>query len=96
MFQMIVELKGSLKIAMSHQPWTINQLMQKEELRKQQALEYHAKADQGKLKWCLPRSQNTKRSFIGILARCFTPAIKDNPEDVYKYTSKRKPGGVWS
>lgn len=65
--------------------------MQKEELRKQQALEYHAKGRPGKIEVVPTKEAKTQRDLSlayspGVAVPCL--AIKDNPEDVYKYTSK--------
>jgi malate dehydrogenase (oxaloacetate-decarboxylating)(NADP+) len=65
--------------------------MQKEELRKQQALEYHAKGRPGKIEVIPTKEAKTQRDLSlayspGVAVPCL--AIKDNPDDVYKYTSK--------
>lgn len=65
--------------------------MLKEELRKQQALEYHAKGRPGKIEVVPTKEAKTQRDLSlayspGVAVPCL--AIKDNPEDVYKYTSK--------
>lgn len=65
--------------------------MLKEELRKQQALEYHAKGRPGKIEVVPTKEAKTQRDLSlayspGVAVPCL--AIKDNPDDVYKYTSK--------
>jgi malate dehydrogenase (oxaloacetate-decarboxylating)(NADP+) len=65
--------------------------MQKEELRKQQALEYHAKGRPGKIEVVPTKEAKTQRDLSlayspGVAVPCL--AIKDNVDDVYKYTTK--------
>lgn len=65
--------------------------MQKEELRKQQALEYHAKGRPGKIEVVPTKEAKTQRDLSlayspGVAVPCLE--IAANPEDVYKYTAK--------
>ena len=64
--------------------------MQKD-LRKQQALEYHSKGRPGKIEVVPTKETKTQRDLAlayspGVAAPCLE--IKDNIEDVYKYTAK--------
>ncbi|MFN8244423.1 MAG: NADP-dependent malic enzyme [Ferruginibacter sp.] len=73
--------------------------MQKDELRKQQALEYHAKGRPGKIEVIPTKEAKTQRDLSlayspGVAAPCLE--IADNPEDVYKYTAKGNLVGVIS
>jgi malate dehydrogenase (oxaloacetate-decarboxylating)(NADP+) len=61
------------------------------ELRKQQALEYHAKGRPGKIEVIPTKEAKTQRDLSlayspGVAEPCL--AIKENVEDVYKYTAK--------
>jgi len=61
------------------------------ELRKQQALEYHAKGRPGKIEVVPTKEAKTQRDLSlayspGVAAPCLE--IADNPDDVYKYTAK--------
>src|SRR6186997_2783931 len=61
------------------------------ELRKQQALEYHAKGRPGKIEVVPTKEAKTQRDLSlayspGVAAPCL--AIADNKDDVYKYTAK--------
>lgn len=65
--------------------------MNKEELRRQQALEYHAKGRPGKIEVIPTKEAKTQRD----LSLAYSPGVADpcmeifrNPEDVYKYTAK--------
>lgn len=65
--------------------------MNKEELRQQQALEYHAKGRPGKIEVISTKETKTQRDLSlayspGVAAPCME--IHNNPEDVYKYTAK--------
>jgi len=65
--------------------------MNKNELRKQQALEYHAKGRPGKIEVIPTKEAKTQRDLSlayspGVAAPCLE--IAANPEDVYKYTAK--------
>ena len=67
------------------------------DLRKQQALEYHAKGRPGKIEAVPTQEPKTQRHLSlayspGVAAPCLE--IKDNPEDVYKYTAKGNLVGV--
>ena len=67
------------------------------DLRKQQALEYHAKGRPGKIEVVPTKEAKTQRDLSlayspGVAAPCLE--IKDNPEDVYKYTAKGNLVGV--
>ena len=73
--------------------------MQKEELRKQQALEYHAKGRPGKIEVVPTKEAKTQRDLSlayspGVAVPCME--IFANPEDVYKYTAKGNLVGVIS
>ena len=73
--------------------------MQKDELRKQQALEYHAKGRPGKIEVIPTKEAKTQRDLSlayspGVAAPCLE--IAANPEDVYKYTAKGNLVGVIS
>jgi malate dehydrogenase (oxaloacetate-decarboxylating)(NADP+) len=73
--------------------------MQKEELRKQQALEYHAKGRPGKIEVIPTKEAKTQRDLSlayspGVAVPCLE--IAANPEDVYKYTAKGNLVGVIS
>jgi len=73
--------------------------MQKEELRKQQALEYHSKGRPGKIEVVPTKEAKTQRDLSlayspGVAAPCLE--IFANPEDVYKYTAKGNLVGVIS
>jgi malate dehydrogenase (oxaloacetate-decarboxylating)(NADP+) len=73
--------------------------MQKEELRKQQALEYHAKGRPGKIEVVPTKEAKTQRDLSlayspGVAVPCLE--IAANPEDVYKYTVKGNLVGVIS
>lgn len=65
--------------------------MNKNELRKQQALEYHAKGRPGKIEVIPTKEAKTQRDLSlayspGVAAPCLE--IADNIENVYKYTAK--------
>ncbi len=65
--------------------------MNKEELRRQQALEYHAKGRPGKIEVIPTKEAKTQRDLSlayspGVAVPCME--IFHNPEDVYKYTAK--------
>jgi malate dehydrogenase (oxaloacetate-decarboxylating)(NADP+) len=65
--------------------------MDKNELRKQQALEYHAKGRPGKIEVVPTKEAKTQRDLSlayspGVAAPCLE--IAANPENVYKYTAK--------
>ena len=73
--------------------------MKKEDLRKQQALEYHAKGRPGKIEVIPTKEAKTQRDLSlayspGVAAPCLE--IVANPEDVYKYTAKGNLVGVIS
>ncbi|MGC4103254.1 NADP-dependent malic enzyme [Ferruginibacter sp.] len=73
--------------------------MQKDELRKQQALEYHAKGRPGKIEVVPTKEAKTQRDLSlayspGVASPCLE--IAANPEDVYKYTAKGNLVGVIS
>jgi malate dehydrogenase (oxaloacetate-decarboxylating)(NADP+) len=65
--------------------------MSQQELRKQQALEYHAKGRPGKIEVIPTKEAKTQRD----LSLAYSPGVAEpckeiaaNPEDVYKYTAK--------
>ena len=65
--------------------------MNKEQLRRQQALEYHAKGRPGKIEVIPTKEAKTQRD----LSLAYSPGVAEpcmeifrNPEDVYKYTAK--------
>ncbi|HET6768078.1 MAG TPA: hypothetical protein VFH08_11785, partial [Chitinophagaceae bacterium] len=65
--------------------------MQPNELRKQQALEYHSKGRPGKIEVVPTKEAKTQRDLSlayspGVAEPCKEIAI--NKEDVYKYTAK--------
>ncbi len=65
--------------------------MNKEQLRRQQALEYHAKGRPGKIEVVPTKEAKTQRDLSyayspGVAEPC--KEIQANPEDVYKYTAK--------
>ncbi|MFT4092109.1 MAG: NADP-dependent malic enzyme [Niabella sp.] len=65
--------------------------MSKNELRKEQALEYHAKGRPGKIEVIPTKEAKTQRDLSlayspGVAVPCLE--IAKNPEDVYKYTTK--------
>jgi malate dehydrogenase (oxaloacetate-decarboxylating)(NADP+) len=65
--------------------------MNKEELRRQQALEYHSKGRPGKIEVIPTKEAKTQRDLSlayspGVAVPCME--IFNNPEDVYKYTAK--------
>ena len=69
------------------------------ELRKQQALEYHAKGRPGKIEVIPTKEAKTQRD----LSLAYSPGVSEpcleiaaNPEDVYKYTAKGNLVGVIS
>jgi malate dehydrogenase (oxaloacetate-decarboxylating)(NADP+) len=69
------------------------------DLRKQQALEYHAKGRPGKIEVVPTKEAKTQRDLSlayspGVAEPCLE--IKNNPEDVYKYTAKGNLVGVIS
>jgi malate dehydrogenase (oxaloacetate-decarboxylating)(NADP+) len=73
--------------------------MQKEDLRKQQALEYHSKGRPGKIEVVPTKEAKTQRDLSlayspGVAVPCLE--IAANPEDVYKYTAKGNLVGVIS
>jgi malate dehydrogenase (oxaloacetate-decarboxylating)(NADP+) len=70
-----------------------------EELRKQQALEYHSKGRPGKIEVVPTKEAKTQRDLSlayspGVAVPCLE--IVANPEDVYKYTAKGNLVGVIS
>src|SRR5450432_1395761 len=72
--------------------------MQKE-LRKQEAIDYHAKGRPGKIEVVPTKEAKTQRDLSlayspGVAVPCLE--IKENPEDVYKYTAKGNLVGVIS
>jgi malate dehydrogenase (oxaloacetate-decarboxylating)(NADP+) len=65
--------------------------MQKKQLRKEQALEYHSKGRPGKIEVVPTKAAKTQRDLSlayspGVAEPC--KEIEKNPEDVYKYTAK--------
>jgi malate dehydrogenase (oxaloacetate-decarboxylating)(NADP+) len=65
--------------------------MQKKELRKQEALDYHSKGRPGKIEVVPTKATKTQRDLAlayspGVAVPCLE--IKDNPESVYRYTAK--------
>src|SRR6188472_4390730 len=73
--------------------------MQPNELRKQQALEYHSKGRPGKIEVIPTKEAKTQRD----LSLAYSPGVAEpckeiaaNPEDVYKYTAKGNLVGVIS
>ncbi|MFT3846858.1 MAG: NADP-dependent malic enzyme [Lacibacter sp.] len=65
--------------------------MTKEEMRRQQALEYHAKGRPGKIQVIPTKEAKTQRDLSlayspGVAVPCME--IHNNPDDVYKYTAK--------
>src|SRR6187399_563468 len=73
--------------------------MQPNELRKQQALEYHSKGRPGKIEVIPTKESKTQRDLSlayspGVAVPCLE--IAANPEDVYKYTAKGNLVGVIS
>src|SRR6266436_4859314 len=65
--------------------------MQKKQLRKEQALEYHSKGRPGKIEVVPTKDAKTQRDLSlayspGVAEPC--KEIADNKEDVYKYTAK--------
>jgi malate dehydrogenase (oxaloacetate-decarboxylating)(NADP+) len=65
--------------------------MNKDQLRRQQALEYHAKGKPGKIEVIPTKEAKTQRD----LSLAYSPGVAEpckdihaNPEDVYKYTAK--------
>ena len=73
--------------------------MKKDELRKQQALEYHSRGRPGKIEVVPTKEAKTQRDLSlayspGVAAPCLE--IAANPEDVYKYTAKGNLVGVIS
>src|SRR5579871_6149124 len=65
--------------------------MQKKQLRKEQALEYHSKGRPGKIEVVPTKETKTQRDLSlayspGVAEPCLE--IEKNPEDVYKYTAK--------
>src|ERR1700740_93501 len=69
------------------------------DLRKQQALEYHAKGRPGKIEVIPTKEAKTQRDLSlayspGVAAPCLE--IEANPDDVYKYTAKGNLVGVIS
>src|SRR4249919_252262 len=73
--------------------------MQPNELRKQQALEYHSKGRPGKIEVIPTKETKTQRDLSlayspGVAVPC--KEIAANPDDVYKYTAKGNLVGVIS
>ena len=73
--------------------------MKKDELRKQQALEYHSRGRPGKIEVVPTKEAKTQRDLSlayspGVAAPCLE--IAANPEEVYKYTAKGNLVGVIS
>jgi len=69
------------------------------DLQKQQALEYHSKGRPGKIEVVPTKEAKTQRDLSlayspGVAVPCLE--IRDNPEDVYKYTAKGNLVGVIS
>src|SRR6188472_1314788 len=71
--------------------------MQPNELRRQQALEYHLKGRPGKIEVIPTKEAKTQRD----LSLAYSPGVAEpckeiaaNPEDVYKYTAKGNLVGV--
>lgn len=69
------------------------------DLRKQEALDYHAKGRPGKIEVVPTKEAKTQRDLSlayspGVAVPCL--AIAENPEDVYKYTAKGNLVGVIS
>ncbi|HTQ66067.1 MAG TPA: NADP-dependent malic enzyme [Puia sp.] len=65
--------------------------MQKKQLRREQALEYHSKGRPGKIEVVPTKAAKTQRDLSlayspGVAEPC--KEIEKNPEDVYKYTAK--------
>ena len=65
--------------------------MTKDQLRRQQALEYHAKGRPGKIEVIPTKEAKTQRDLSlayspGVAEPCME--IFNKPEDVYKYTAK--------
>src|ERR671913_1987299 len=65
--------------------------MQKDERKKQQALEYHSKGRPGKIEVIPTKEAKTQRDLSlayspGVAAPCLE--IAANPDDVYKYTAR--------
>src|SRR5947209_17966987 len=65
--------------------------MQKKQLRKEQALEYHSKGRPGKIEVVPTKEAKTQRD----LSLAYSPGVAEpckeihkNPDDVYKYTAK--------
>lgn len=65
--------------------------MEKKELRKEQALEYHAQGRPGKIEVIPTKEAKTQRD----LSLAYSPGVAEpckeiakNPDDVYKYTAK--------
>jgi malate dehydrogenase (oxaloacetate-decarboxylating)(NADP+) len=68
-----------------------NSNMQKKQIRKEQALEYHSKGRPGKIEVVPTKEAKTQRD----LSLAYSPGVAEpckeiykNPEDVYKYTAK--------
>src|SRR6201994_3974368 len=73
--------------------------MQKKQLRKEQALEYHSKGRPGKIEVVPTKEAKTQRDLSlayspGVAEPCLR--IADNVDDVYKYTAKGNLVGVIS
>src|ERR1700685_1533553 len=73
--------------------------MQKKQLRKEQALEYHSKGRRGKIEVIPTKEAKTQRDLSlayspGVAEPC--KEIRDNVENVYKYTAKGNLVGVIS
>ena len=73
--------------------------MQNDELRREQALEYHASGRPGKIEVIPTKEAKTQRDLSlayspGVAVPCLE--IAKNPEDVYKYTAKGNLVGVIS
>src|SRR3978361_165488 len=73
--------------------------MQKDDLRKQQALEYHSKGRPGKIEVIPTKEAKTQRDLSlayspGVAEPCLE--IKRDPDNVYKYTAKGNLIGVIS
>src|SRR5258707_11008438 len=71
--------------------------MQKKQLRKEQALEYHSKGRPGKIEVIPTKETKTQRDLSlayspGVAEPCLE--IEKNPDDVYKYTAKGNLVGV--
>ena len=69
--------------------------MQKKQVRREEALEYHSKGKPGKIEVVPTKEAKTQRD----LSLAYSPGVAEpckeialNKEEVYKYTAKGKPG----